>query len=102
MNYDKLVRDYIPDLIKQDGLFRVTHVAGSEEYKDRLEAKLREEVDEFLRDSKVEELADVFEVLLEFCQYYNFSVELVDCVRKKKAKEKGCFKKRIILDSVKT
>ena len=59
----KLVRDKIPDIIRQKGRVPVTHVAEDDEYWDKLQDKLKEEVHEFLKDGEVDELVDVLEVV---------------------------------------
>ncbi|MET9079992.1 nucleoside triphosphate pyrophosphohydrolase [Streptomyces sp. NPDC004232] len=64
--HGKLVRDRIPQIIREDGAEPVTYTAGREEYRSRLRDKLGEEVAEFLEsdeDSAPEELADVLEVV---------------------------------------
>ena len=43
--YDKLVRDRIPQIIREDGRSCRTRTLGQEEYLSRLEDKLREELD---------------------------------------------------------
>ena len=60
MKYNKLIRDKIPEIIKKSGLKSVTHIADDKEYKQKLRAKLQEEVDEFLEESNEEELAEIF------------------------------------------
>ncbi|MFE7271919.1 nucleoside triphosphate pyrophosphohydrolase [Streptomyces sp. NPDC057623] len=47
----KLVRDRIPQIIREGGAEPVTYVAGPEDYRSRLRDKLREEVAEFLDSS---------------------------------------------------
>lgn len=57
--YNKLVRDKIPGLIRQQGAKPLTRVLDDEEYAQCLADKLNEEVAEFQRDRNVEELADI-------------------------------------------
>jgi predicted house-cleaning noncanonical NTP pyrophosphatase (MazG superfamily) len=98
MKYDKLVRDKIPEIIEQSGDAVVTHVAGREEYWEKLKEKLKEEVNEFLAKSSNEELVDILEVISAIYDFKKISRKELENLRKKKAKERGGFKKRIILD----
>ncbi len=61
--YNKLVRDKIPEIIKADGQECDILIVSKEEKYKLLEAKFQEEVNEFLEDKNLEELADVMEVL---------------------------------------
>ena len=101
MKYNKLVRDKIPQIIKEKGKTPVTHIASEEEYWQKLKEKLKEEVDEFSKDSNEEELADILEVINSICEFKNISKDNLENLRKNKAKERGIFKERIILDEVK-
>jgi len=98
MKYDKLVRDKIPERIKRSGDTVITHIADGEEYWEKLKEKLKEEVNEFLAKSSDEELADILEVISAICDFKKINKKGLENLRKKKAKERGGFKKRIILD----
>ena len=84
--FDKLVRDRIPEVIEGDGDRPVTHVATGAEYRRRLHAKLDEEVREFHEDPSPGELADVREVLA--------------ARRREKADERGRFAEGVVLEAV--
>lgn len=93
--YNKLVRDNIPDQLRSKGISFEERVASDEEYKDELLKKLFEELDEFLADKNVEELADLQEVinaLAKLPEYAN-----LEEVREMKLEDKGGFEKKIIL-----
>ncbi len=64
----KLVRDKIPDLIRANGQTPIIRIADPAERVAYLRAKLFEEVEEFrdaqTEDDRIEEIADVFEVVL--------------------------------------
>ena len=98
MKYHKLVRDKIPERIRAKGGNPVTHVAGEEEYREKLAEKFREEVDEYLSAGSAEEMADVFEVITAILKDKGLTIEQIVELQKKKRDERGAFKERIILD----
>lgn len=66
--------------------------------------KLEEEVHEFLSsddEHKIEEIADILEVLYAYCTVKGISREEIERIRKKKAEERGGFQQRIILEETK-
>ena len=96
--YNKLVRDKIPEIIKKRGAKFSVHVAGSEEYLQKLKEKLQEEVKEFLESEETEELADILEVIYAIAKAKNMNKSELEKIRIIKRKEKGSFHKRIILE----
>ncbi len=98
MNYNKLVRDKIPEVIKAKGQTPVFHVADDAEYWTKLKAKLAEETGEFVRDESVNEIADILEVLDAIIAYKKFDRAEIEEAKAKKFAERGGFEKRIILD----
>ena len=93
--YNKLVRDRIPEILDAKNIPYEKRIADTPEYQKALILKLEEEVSEFLKDTSVEELADVLEVLesIKALEIYTS----VEKIRKKKKAERGGFDKRIIL-----
>lgn len=98
MKYNKLVRDKIPQIIKEKGQTVVTHTATDEEYWSKLKEKLREEVQEFLEDENSEEIADILEVLYAICDFKNITREKIESLRLEKNKKRGGFREKIILE----
>lgn len=94
----KLVRDKIPEIMKAKGQEVHMHIATEEEYKKFLEAKLREEVAEYLTDKSPDELADILEVLYTLAKQASITPEQLEQKRKMKQEERGGFDKRIILE----
>lgn len=100
MKYDKLVRNNIPEIIKNKGKIPIIHIAGGKEFEEKLNEKLREEASEFIKNSTEEELADILEVISAIIDAKNFNKDKIEELRIKKAEERGSFSKRIILDEV--
>lgn len=98
MHYNKLVRDKIIERIEAKGEKAVFHIADEAEYWAKLKEKLREEVEEFLTAENIEELADIAEVVDAVMACKGFSKEALRAEQEKKARERGGFAKRIILD----
>lgn len=98
MQYNKLVRDKIPRIIKARGEKPVAHIAEETEYWEKLKEKLLEEVNEFREAENMEELADILEAIGAICEFKNYNKKELKIAKKKKKKEKGGFKKRIILE----
>jgi len=98
MKYNKLVRNKIPEKIRQGGKKPVVHIADDKEYFTKLKEKLKEEVEEFIKEPNEEELADILEVIYAICDFKKIDENELELIRKKKAKIRGDFKNRIILD----
>ena len=101
MKYNKLIRDKIPEIIKQKGQTPITHIATDNEYKKKLYEKLIEETDEFIEKPNIEELADILEVIYSISELNNIKREELELLRTEKTKKRGSFKNHIILDEVK-
>jgi len=98
MKYNKLVRDKIPEYIIKKGGVPITHIASEAEYWQKLKEKLLEEVKEFTDSETIEEIADILEVIDAICKYKKFNKKKLETIKTKKVKERGAFKKRIILE----
>ncbi len=98
MKYNKLVRDKIPEYIKSKGGTPIVHIANNKEYWEKLKEKLLEEIKEFSENETIEEIADIQEVIDAMYRHKNCSKKILESVKKKKAKERGAFKKKIILE----
>lgn len=101
--YNKLVRDKIPEIIKGNGETPVTRELDLEEYKLALETKLQEECKEVIMASgeeRVEEIADVIEVLRALAKLEGVQLTNVLDVAENKNIRRGAFEKRIFLEKV--
>ena len=100
--YRKLVRDRIPEIINAEGNTPIIRILCDDEYSRELNKKLNEEVQEFLADGSVEELADIYEVLLAILESKHIPYGQFEEVRNKKALERGGFSQKFFLEAVKT
>jgi predicted house-cleaning noncanonical NTP pyrophosphatase (MazG superfamily) len=91
----KLVRDRIPDIIRQNGEEPNVRIADDTEYWLALRAKLQEEVGEFLESEHPDEIADIREVLDAICRHKEFSD--IQERQDRKREERGGFDDRLIL-----
>lgn len=96
--YDKLVRDNIPEIMINKGCKPVTRVLDDEEYLNELNKKLLEEVNEYLTDNNIEELADIKEVFNSILKAKGISIDELERVRLDKAEKRGSFNEKIFLE----
>ena len=104
MSYEKLVRDKIPEIIRSNGEEPETRILSDEEYKTELEKKLLEEYHEVLNaegTNRIEELADMLEVMISLAALEEKSLDDIIVEADKKREKRGGFKEKIYLKSVK-
>lgn len=98
--HNKLVRDRIPEIIEQSGHPCRWRILDDDEYLRCLDAKLEEELAEYLADGSPEELADLLEALYAAAQARGCSREQLEAIRLRKAAERGGFLGRVFLEDV--
>jgi predicted house-cleaning noncanonical NTP pyrophosphatase (MazG superfamily) len=103
VDYNKLVRDRIPEIIGSHGDRAVTRVLDEADYRDALLAKLVEEAREASSARAEElpaELADVLEVLQALAEALGMTWEQLLAVAANKQTRRGAFEGRIFLEYV--
>lgn len=98
--YNKLVRDKIPEIIEKSGAKAITRTLTDEEYKVFLEKKLDEEVAEFHESKRLDEIVDILEVIYALNQVYGFSGYDIVLRRETKFRNRGGFEQKILLVGV--
>ena len=101
--YNKLVRDNIPDIIIANNETPVTRILTDEEYKKSLEAILNEEYEEVIESEggeRLEELADMIEVIRSLAGLENATLEEIERLADEKRAKRGGFEKKIFLEKV--
>ena len=87
-------------MIRKKGKKPVTHIADQDEFRKSLINKIIEEASELTPKPSQEEIADVLEATYALIGLDGFSREEIERARQEKAKERGSFDKRIILEKV--
>ena len=100
IQYNKLVRDRIPEIIESSGKTCTVELLSDEDYLRMVDAKLDEELAEYHKDQNIEELADLLEVIYAATKARGYSIEQLETVRSEKAAKRGAFDKKILLKEV--
>lgn len=98
--YDKLVRDAVPEIVRETGAEPETHVADDAEFRHRLGEKLVEEAREYAESDDPEELADVLAVVGAICRAADVDREELERIGREKAQERGTFDRQIVLERI--
>ena len=98
--YNKLVRDRIPDIIKESGRSCTIEVLSDFDYIRMLDEKLGEELAEYHQDQSIEELADLLEVIRAVTVARGWSLDELEKIRVEKTRQRGGFEKKILLKEV--
>jgi len=103
--HNKLVRDKVPQIIKENKQIPTTRKLGEEDFVNELLRKLEEEVQEVIgarndKNELVMEIGDVYEVIDAIIDLYKLDKSLILELQKKKKQERGGFEGKIYLESV--
>ncbi len=112
--YNKLVRDKIPDIIAKNGGVASVKTLDDNNFRVELYKKLLEELHELVVAVKLdnaeiskqtlgnilEELADVVEVIHAITRMHGLTTDAVDAKRLVKRQQRGGFEKRVYLEYV--
>ncbi len=99
-NYNKLVRDRIPEIIKEAGKTPITRILPEEEMETHLIQKLEEEVQEYKETRDFEELADLLEVIEALAKLRGEDLYSLERIKLDKREERGGFEEGILLETV--
>ena len=100
IEYNKLVRDKIPEIIEAEGKTAITISIDGLKLKQALVKKLAEEGEEYLEDMQTEEIADLLEIIHGLMEAQGVSYDEVERIRLSKKEERGGFSEGLILKKV--
>ncbi|MBK5486526.1 nucleoside triphosphate pyrophosphohydrolase [Bacillus sp. TH17] len=86
--HNKLIRDKIPQIIKNNGKTPTTRILPEDEY-----------IKEICKKTE-EELSDLLELINALAEYEGTTLEEINNIRKKKAEERDGFSNRVFLIKV--
>ena len=96
--YNKLVRDNIPTIIKEQGKKPIIEkIRNDKEYLEYLGKKLVEESKEYRESKQLEELIDLMEIIHSILNLEEIAFSEFERKRLTKKKERGGFDKKILL-----
>lgn len=102
--YNKLVRDLIPEIIKNSGKKFTTRILEDDEYIIELKKKLSEEIHEYKNAATdkeaIEELADILELMHALAKVHGANIQEIEKIRQDKVKKRGGFSEKIFLIEV--
>ena len=103
IEYNKLIRDRIPEIIENKGEKPIISILDDMSYKKELEKKLYEEYLEVIEangEERLEELADMLEVLKALIKLEGKNLDDVIAIADNKNIKRGAFEKKIFLEKV--
>jgi len=94
---EKLVRDKIPDMIRENGNTPKVRIADKEELDFLLRKKIVEEAQEFLKSGDTEELVDIQEAIDALLALRKADTALIEIQRHSKLLARGGFTQGYVL-----
>lgn len=103
--YNKLVRDRIPEIIRDDKGIPKTRILSEEEFVIELFKKIKEEAEECknIREDRkelIKEIGDIYEVIEAIIEKFGFEKNEITKIKAYRKKTRGGFQKRVFLESV--
>ena len=98
--FNKLVRDRIPEIIERAGKRATVETLSDADFLAAVDAKLQEELDEYLTSGDTTELADLLETLYAAASARGVGVDELERIRLKKREERGGFELKLFLKEV--
>lgn len=100
IEYNKLIRDKIPEIIENSGKKAIVEQTSGDELLELLKIKLEEELTEYKESGDIEELADLVEVVYGILYHEGITIEEFEVIRKDKSDKRGEFKEGFLLKKV--
>ena len=100
VEYNKIVRDKIPEIIRGSGRTCEYKILGESEVKDALKEKLLEKAQIFLKRPSEDELSDIYELLDAIVETFEYEPLHIDYLKIQNKANKGTYSEKVFLISV--
>lgn len=103
IEYHKLIRDKIPEIIEKDGSKAKIRILNEEEYQEELIKKIIEEAKEALdaggdKKELTKEIGDILEIIEALIQVFELDRDEIEKMRRKRKELRGGFDKKLFLE----
>ncbi len=96
IQHDKLVRDRIPEILRAEGKRCTVRTLADDEFAQRLEEQLAEEIAEYRESGEIEELADIVELIEAIAEQRGVGWDQFERLRLQKRELRGGFNQRLL------
>ena len=101
--YNKLIRDKIPEIIEKNGVKSKTKSLTDEEYKEELLKKIVEEAKEVMETNGnikdlIKEIGDIIEVTNYVIETFGLDKKEIEKLRNERKESRGGFDKKLFLE----
>jgi len=94
---DKLVRDRIPEILRAQGKRCDVRTLADDEFAQRVEEKLAEEIAEYRESGEIEELADIVKLIEAIAEQRGVEWDQFERLRLQKREQRGGFTRRLLV-----
>lgn len=102
--YNKLIRDHIPEIIHESGKIPIVKQLTQAEHFEQSRLKLYEEIKEYeetnIDEESLEELADILELVYTLGNMHGADFDELNRIREEKRRIRGGFEKGLFLEEV--
>jgi predicted house-cleaning noncanonical NTP pyrophosphatase (MazG superfamily) len=100
VEYNKLVRDKVPEIIRASGRTCEYKILGKSEIKNALKDKLLEKAQVFMNSPSEDELSDIYELLDTIVEEFEYEPLHIDYLKIQNKENKGTYAEKMFLISV--
>lgn len=97
---NKLVRDYVPEILREDNQNPIIKVLDDYEYEPALHKEMSQILKEYFETGDITKLVDLGEVMHALLDFKGITIKEYQDLRLQKLAKEGSYKKRIFLEYI--